>query len=600
MPRLLRVLSLALCLSLPLRHFAYAGPLITNGAGQPLVWSTLPIPYNPDAGTLGVLDNASARQFVSDRFATWSAVSTSNISFTDAGQLPTDVTAANVGLYLGICDDHLNPIIFDTDGSIIRALLGPGNENFVLGAAGPDCGTYVPPVISEASAILNGRFIDGTSSTSNPEISLEAFAGVFTHEFGHYVGLDHSQINFAEAADGNSANDNTIATMFPILINGAEQAILNLDDEVALSMLYPAPSFFASTGSIQGAILRVDAATPFQGAYVIARSVNNPRLQAVGIASGFLFNPTAIGGPPAPNLRGYYELDGLAPGTDYTVEIEAIYPGFTGGSSVGPIDPPARVPVPEFWNGANEAATSPPDDPTEATSITVNAGVPVTGVNIIMNTAGCIDGDCLPGRGKASSECIAEWLEDPPPLFIGRPPTQLSCHDGDTCDIDGDPSNHSCTFHLALCLNNSDPRLPNCAPTDVAKVDVRTPNRNGLTNKPEDTANADALLAAIAGIGGSGVLSGTCSNLKVSHSCLNNADCDSPGKHNGRCRLIVGFAPPVATPNLCSTPAAVVVPLTQKRTGTFAAAVKRIRLRTTNSGNVTDSDTLMLRCLPGS
>ncbi len=740
-PRALALFLTAFLCLFTVRRASAADPLIVNGAGQPLVWPTLPIPYNPDQGTLGALDNASARQFVSDRFQPWSAVSTANIRFADAGQLPTDVTTTNVVSYLGVCGDHLNPIIFDTDGSIIRNLLGAGNENFVLGEAGPDCGSFVPPVITEASAILNGRFIDGISSSNNPEISLEAFGAVFTHEFGHYAGLGHSQINLAEALDGDPANDNTIATMFPILINGAEQATLELDDRVAISMLYPTPSFFAATGSIRGAILRADSLTPFQGAYVIARSVGDPRLQAVGITSGFLFNPTGSGGPPSPALQGYYELDGLTPGTSYTVEIEAIDAAFTGGSGVGPVDPPAAVPVPEFWNGANEAATNPPDDPAQVTSITVAAGTPVTDVDIIMNsvsgtlpandfcadaiaiasfpftstvdttgagesatdpaptclatgnsfsntiwytltapgdgvlafdtcgsnfdtllavftgscdalvpagcnddigpgdatcgslqsrlaldvTAGeslvlevaqsgaprggalmlhatfgphsCITGDCLPGRGSPKSECIAEWRVEPRPVFTGRPPTQLVCHDGDSCDSDGDGTNHSCTFNLAVCLNNTDPGLRTCVPTDVVKVDLTAPSLNSLRNKPEDTANADAFLTAIAAISG-GTSNGTCTNRRNSGPCAINADCDSPGKHDGRCHRFVGFAPPATTRNQCSAPANVVVPLTPKTTGGFSAAIKHVRLRTTNSTHITDGDALTLRCLP--
>ena len=112
-------------------------------------------------------------------------------------------------------------------------------------------------------------------------------------------------------------------------------------------------------------------------------------------------------------------------------------------------------------------------------------------------------GDCLPGRGSARARCFAEWLVEPPPVFTGRRHRHSSsCHDGDSCDTDGDGTNHSCTFHLALCLNNTDPTLPKCTPTDVATVDVTTPNRNGLSNNSEDTVNADALLTAIAAISG--------------------------------------------------------------------------------------------------
>src|SRR6185503_14361488 len=108
-------------------------------------------------------------------------------------------------------------------------------------------GTMTPAVISEASAVLNGKFIDGIA---NPEISLATFGGVFLHEFGHYLNLDHSQINRVEAFDGNAANDDTSAPMFPFL--GSQAATLARDDEVAIPMLYPRASFGSTRGRITG------------------------------------------------------------------------------------------------------------------------------------------------------------------------------------------------------------------------------------------------------------------------------------------------------------------------------------------------------------
>ena len=611
------------------------------------------------------------------------------MSFVNAGSLPVDVTASNVGNYFGVCGDGLDPIIFDTDGSIIRSLFGIGNENFILGVSGPECVTYTPPAITEAGAILNGRFVDGINTQLNPEISTQEFTAVFTHEFGHYIGLDHSQINLTEAFDGNNANDNAIATMFPILINGTQQATLKLDDRVSVSMLYPAPTFFANSGSITGEILRPDASTPFQGGYVIARQVSNPRLNAVGVTSGFLYAPSAPGGPPVESLKGYYELDGLAAGQSYTVELESISPQFTGGSRIGPVDPPLVVPVPEFWNGANEAATVPPDDPSASSTITVAAGTPVTGINLIMNSASgslpsndtcnqataistlpftdtadttgavesvddpvqtctnsanantvwytitapqdgiltvdtcgsdydtvltaftgscgaptsvacnddvgsdplcgatqsriqfdvfagnaylieaaqfgaplggslvlnvsigprnCEQGRCLPGSGSAKAECVAEWLLNPPPVYTSkRPPTRVVCHDGDSCDADEDPNNHSCTFQVALCFNNHDSSLTKCSPSDTTTVEMMAPDRNGKRNRPEDTPNADALLNAIASTDSSASVLGICKNRVVGPPCLDNADCDTPGRHDGRCYVFVRFSPSLTT-----------------------------------------------------
>jgi hypothetical protein len=380
-----RLLVLGVVAALCARPAAASGPLLVNGAGAPLVWGAAPVPFNPDRGTLGALANAAAVANVTANFGVWTAVPTSVVTFTDTGLLPTDVTAANFTSYIGACGDGLNPIVFDTDGSITDALFGEGARNDILGFAGPECGTLVPPIITEGSAILNGRWVDGIASPSNPEIPLADFNGVFVHEFGHYVNLDHSQVNRLEADDADPGNDGAIATMYPFLVSGTAAATLALDDVVSVSRLYPAPSFASSFGRITGRVLRSDGTTHFQGAYVIARRSDDPRNLAVGMASGAFYFPAQAGGPPSPTLRGFFDLAGLPPGS-WTVEIEAIDPAFTGGSSVGPLDPPAVLPGPaEFWNGAAEAGAYPPDDPTLAAPVSVTAGATQSGIDVILN-----------------------------------------------------------------------------------------------------------------------------------------------------------------------------------------------------------------------
>jgi hypothetical protein len=362
-----------------------AGPLLVNQAGDPLVWTERPVPWSSDPGPLGVLDPAAAHQLVADSFATWAAVPTASISFADAGGLAADVTAANVGQFVGVCGDDLSPVVFDTDGSITDALFGAGASNSILGFAGPECGTFDPPVITEASAVLNGKFIDGVATTGNPEVSVDTFAGVLVHEFGHYVNLDHSQINVLEAFDGSSANDDAIATMFPFIVSGAETRTLARDDEVSLALLYPADDFAATTATIRGEIRRGDTNAPFTGAFVIARNVADPRRDAVGFVSGARFVPTS----GAVGLAGAYELAGLTPDASYTIEVEPVSPLFTGGSSVGPLSPPAVLPGPaEFWSGDAEAGTDPPDDPSAAGEIlTVGAGTVTSGIDVVLNVA---------------------------------------------------------------------------------------------------------------------------------------------------------------------------------------------------------------------
>jgi hypothetical protein len=380
------------------RPVAASGPLVVNGAGVPLAWKTDPVPFNPDRGRLGRLSNRAAVRLVTGNFAVWEAVPSSSIRFANAGALPVDARVGNYQKLLGVCDG-LSPIIFDRDGRITDDLFGAGSSNEVLGFASPECGDTAAGTITEAVAVLNGRWIDGVATATNPELPVDDFAAVFVHEFGHFFNLDHSQIGRVEAFDDDPSNDDAVATMFPFLVNGAEAVTLALDDVASVSMLYPSPDFATTTGSIAGQILRASG-EPFQGAYVIARNVADPRHLAVGYTSGARFVPRAPdgspnpGGPPPAELRGEFELNGLPPGT-YTVEIEAIDRRFSGGSGIGPLDPPVPLPgPPEFWNGADESSSSPPDDPTAATPIVVTAGTTVGGIDIVLNEAPASNDAC--------------------------------------------------------------------------------------------------------------------------------------------------------------------------------------------------------------
>src|SRR5262249_3150801 len=155
----------------------------------------------------------------------------------------------------------------------------------------------------------------------------------------------------------------------------------HLDDEVAISTLYPTPQFATDFGTISGTIYRSDGVAQFQGAHVIARNVADPRRVAVAEVSGAHYFPAVFGGPPDPSLQGRYDIRGLPPGT-YTVEIESVYPTFIGGSSVGPFEVPMPIPgPPEFWNGPDEAGANPPDDPSVASPVTVVAGATTSGID---------------------------------------------------------------------------------------------------------------------------------------------------------------------------------------------------------------------------
>jgi hypothetical protein len=104
-----------------------AGPIFVNGSGVPLRWAASPVPYSPDKGRLGKLDNGAATAFVASTFGLWEAVPSSSIAFANAGTLPVDVKANNYDSFLDRCDG-LSPIVFDDDGSITDDLLGVGAQ----------------------------------------------------------------------------------------------------------------------------------------------------------------------------------------------------------------------------------------------------------------------------------------------------------------------------------------------------------------------------------------------------------------------------------------------------------------------------------------
>lgn len=390
--RVLTAATVVLCTTM-----AYGGGyLIVTNTGVPFKWATIPVPFNPDQGPLGKLTNTEAVDLMLDNANAWSTVNipTCALSFTNAGALDKDhKTGSDYNSIVGK-NDGISPVIFDADGSILEDL---GLPSGVIGRAGPEfISTVAPFRILQGTAIFNGAFIDD-EVLDGREMSVEAFAGVVAHEFGHYVNLDHTSVNghyfLGDTDDPGFARYgappvSSVNLMYPLAIDNQPTTPL-MDDRVWVSNLYPVAPFPGDHGTISGSLFLKDGATLLQGGNVIARKPDDPFLNAVSNVSGALYNPTSdipSSGSADPDEAGVFNLPGLDPNANYTVEVVNVNSRFAGGSKVGPVDPPILLSGPEeFYSGVTENANPDEDDPSVATEVTATTGDGVSGIDIILN-----------------------------------------------------------------------------------------------------------------------------------------------------------------------------------------------------------------------
>ena len=103
-------------------------------------------------------------------------------------------------------------------------------------------------------------------------------------------------------------------------------------------------------------------------------------------------------------------------------------------------------------------------------------------------------GHCIAGGGSKATDCLVEFVSAGP-VTLNRTRTAvlgvLTCRDGDpACDLDG-AADGRCTFGLAVCVGNHDPRLSGCEAGDVEAMEVMTPAAD--RGKTADRLNASAL-----------------------------------------------------------------------------------------------------------
>ncbi len=357
--------------------------------GKPRRWSTNnPVQLNVDRGSLGRI--ADPRQLLLNAIAEWSAVETAALKLTAGESLSSDVEGLSVSQFNSLIakDDGTNPVIFDSTGKIFETLYGA--RSGVVGVAGPSLIRTSDGTIVKGFAMFNGE--DAT------EASAGQMQAAMTHELGHFINLEHSQINGTRIGGvvpgfEGTISVNDVETMFPVLVQTNVKphpmASLHTDDIAAFSALYPTQVFSHIAASITGDVFDVDGSTALQGVNVIARNVDNPFGDAVSYVSGLLYGSSPSIAPA--DLRSAYELRGLTPNATYLVYIEEVSGFFRAGARVGPLDPPLDLDPTqttaflEFWNGSEESADDPPDAPLEASFLRIPAGATAAHTDFIFN-----------------------------------------------------------------------------------------------------------------------------------------------------------------------------------------------------------------------
>jgi hypothetical protein len=380
-----------LCLALVLAPLAHAGgPLKVAGttgfdaglAGTPLTWRAGTISYSTDQGQLSaILPHDAADAFVADAFARWTGISTASVIATPAGQLAEDVNGSNVifdpvtyslTLPADILPAAVNTplaIVYDADGAVTDALLGPGaggadmcSSNAVYG--GPDHyaahGHY-----DHALAVINGNCAH--TSADLPWLKYQ-----LVRVLGRVLGLGWADVN-ENAIYGPARLDDYLG--FPVMAAQPPLCLVTgcvpspdeprMDDRAQLAALYPAASQ-TSTARVRGSVLfataQGTAAQPMQGVNVVARWIDPATGQpssryVVSSVSGFLFRGNAGNpvtgfvdaanqrydtfGSADPALEGYFRLSGLefpdgAGSARYRLTLERVNPLYTDSLAVGP------------------------------------------------------------------------------------------------------------------------------------------------------------------------------------------------------------------------------------------------------------------------
>jgi Matrixin len=257
---------------------------------------------------------------------------------------------------------------------------------------GPN-GTFVP--ITRSVLLLPNNMTNLPVFGATPSYN-ESFFVTLVHEFGHTLGLQHTL---------TSSVMSTLTTS-----TSSKSTPLAADDIAGISLLYPAPNYLASVGSVSGRVTMNGA--------------------PVGLASVVAISPSNAAISTLTNPDGSYQISGILPG-QYSVYAHPLPPADTAyGESTpdnlhfpydqneNPIppsyDPTSNTFAAQFYNGP--AGTR---NWQQAQPLQVTAGNATTGINFAVSQRGSEAVSSVRMYGLTSSQPII--YSSPTPVMVDAP-----------------------------------------------------------------------------------------------------------------------------------------------------------------------------------